>query len=300
MSDTKQFNQKLFSDYMNSPKSRNPKIVYEHPVITPEYDYVDVTGYHKKIESYICTDMNIDWDAIDSTDEAAQKSLNELESKLLDPLHLDHNYLGYLFSFPLRPLLGNRLPVCVLTVAGFWTPFTAMLNLASRIWTGNDGLENEYMYNTKGFISPLRKHLKERSVYPSQNVVIHDMKNINPTKTLIDLLASDKTKTDFLPIIAVSGHNVEIHDDIRDLVYMCRCVYTEEITLNSINEIYDNRLLIIQHALTLIKNWIDRGAPLFDIDTTHERSMWRQTNKHFSKWITTIMGLASCTEESED
>ena len=299
MSDTKQFNQKLFSDYMNSPKSRNPKIVYEHPVITPEYDYVDVTGYHKKIESYVCTDMNIDWDAIDSTDEAAQKSLNELESNLLKPLHLDYNYLAYLLTFPLRPLLGNRLPIFVLTAATFWTPFTAMLNLASRIWTGNSGSENEYIYNSKSLISPLRKHLKERTAYPPQNVVIHDIKNINPTKTLNKLLTSDETKTDFLPIIAVSGRNIEIHDDIRPLVLKCRCAHSGDFPVNIIDRIYDDRLSIIRHLLTLIKNWTDRGAPLFDIDITHERAMWRRTHKYFSKWVVTIMGLASCTEGSE-
>ena len=263
------------------------KMLYEHPIILPDHECANDTGYYSGIESYIFNQEGFDWNELDSSSAGIQAAKDLLFNDLLYdfPFKDDEslaNYMAYFLTFPMRPAISGNVPFFGVTASTPGTGKTTLLNMTSMIWCNKMPGSVQISKNRFNDQEEMRKRLTSilSESEPRENIVItnivRDFDDPVVASALTDgiyedrrLGVSEMVRTQFRSIMAGTGNNLTFDGDMSRRYYMCdletdmaRPETKEDYKHDILPWSQENRIRLISAAMTLIKSWIENEAPL--------------------------------------
>lgn len=289
--------------------------IYEHAIIAPDYGCIDQTGYNETLESYIFNEGGITWEGIDTSPE----SIEQAKSLIFDDLLYDFrfkddasrsNYLAYLLTFPLRPVIDGNVPLLAISSPAACTGKSTLMQIAHMIWQNKMPVD-QVQYGSRVFDNN-RKAYKTLCAVLQESPASLIFDNITrPFYTsyfailLTDRVFEDRLRAtseiftiNFRTITAMAGNNLSFLNEMRRRVYWCRLIERDggsEFKHNLHDWVRANRTALMNALYVLIKSWIEQGRPQSDIFFAS-----------FQEWSNTIGGvlenadIPSFLEKQED
>ena len=262
------------------------EMVTEFPVITSSGVHINY-GYNPASRAFLIRSASIDYDAIEVTDASIAWSKAQIFDNLIVDFKFDSpasrsNFVGYLLSFPIRPIIPDAVPMYTVTAPVQGSGKTKLVDLAHVIWTGRKA-EAKAGGSGSGERGneEWRKRILTYLLSGKSSLFFDNIRGIVNSEALASALTANWYSDRVLSLSeertlkvrclwAMSGNNIEFEEDMPRRVYRShidtgmespetRSDFKHE---DIVGWAETHRLDLMKACFTLIKAWDLSGRPL--------------------------------------
>ena len=261
------------------------EMVTEFPVITSSGVHI-ASGYNKDSRAYLTRNADIDYAAIEVTDASISWSKEQIFDNLIVDFKFDtpasrSNFVGYLLSFPVRPIIPDAVPMYTVTAPVQGSGKTKLVDLAHMIWTGRKAEVKQGGSSGERGNEEWRKRILTYLISGKSSLFFDNVRGIVNSEALASALTANWYSDRVLQVSeertlkvrclwAMSGNNIEFEEDMPRRVYRTHIdTQMESPETRSDFKHKDivgwaetNRLSLMKACFTLIKAWDLKGRPL--------------------------------------